>query len=391
MAYILRDTFSEAADVLLSSHAPEVGDTWSNTSWSTQTITVKGGLGYAIGASTSSTAAWVNSTEVTGDTEASIEFVLSSGTNNSVGILAYAKSDGSRELYNIYLSNGNFSIEKWVGGSLSSTIVNSVPHGLSLVDPHTARFVFSDGTITTYLDGSTTAFNAVTDPTPLPTSGRFGIGSRTNGRVLTLSVGTELSATTPPTLTSATATATGQTTASGSVTTDEGNGNLYSVATASATVPSQAQVKSGQDHTGSAAGWSASQAISSTGAKSVSVTGLTASTTYYLHHMHEDAASNQSDVVSSASFTTAGAFASTISVTEALKNNTGTLLASQSGIKVAVLASADLASVYEGTATTNASGLLSDITNAAIVAGSYHVAIKLTDGSVGITGAIEAV
>lgn len=87
----------------------------------------------------------------------------------------------------------------------------------------------------------------------------------------------------------------------------------------------------------------------------------------------------------------AGAFASTISVTDALKNNTGTVLASQSGIKVAVLKADDLESVYEATATTNASGILSDITNAAIVAGAYHVAIKLTDGSVGITGAIEAV
>lgn len=198
---------------------------------------------------------------------------------------------------------------------------------------------------------------------------------------------------TAPALASATATATGNTTASGSVTTDEGNGTLYSVATTSATRPSKAQVKAGQDHASSAAVWSASQAISSTGAKSVSVTGLTASTTYYLHHMHEDAASNQSDVVSSASFTTEAevVFAGTIAVTDALKNNTGTVLASQSGIKVSVLKVADLESVYETTVTTNASGILSDITNAAIVAGSYHVAIKLTDGSVGITGAIEAV
>ena len=199
---------------------------------------------------------------------------------------------------------------------------------------------------------------------------------------------------TAPALSSATATATGVKTASGSVATDEGNGTLYSVATASATAPSQAQVKAGQDHTGSAAVWDASQAISSTGAKSVSVTGLTAETTYYLHHMHEDLSANQSDVVSSASFTTEAAPSVTnaIIVTDVLKNNTGTVLASQSGVKVSVLQSADLASVYEGTATTNEGGVLSTITDAAITVGqSYHVAIKLTDGSVGITGVIEAV
>lgn len=109
---------------------------------------------------------------------------------------------------------------------------------------------------------------------------------------------------TAPTLTSASGSATGAATASGSVTTDEGNGTLYAVATTSATAPTKAQVKAGQDHTGSAAAWSGSQAVSSPGSKSVSATGLSASTSYYLHFMHEDAAANQSDVASSSSFTT---------------------------------------------------------------------------------------
>ena len=59
---------------------------------------------------------------------------------------------------------------------------------------------------------------------------------------------------------------------------------------------------------------------------------------------------------------------------------------------MAVLQAADLVSVYEVTGlTTNASGILSTISNAAITAGQqYHVAIKLADGSVGITGPITA-
>ena len=81
-----------------------------------------------------------------------------------------------------------------------------------------------------------------------------------------------------------------------------------------------------------------------------------------------------------------------VTVTDPLKNNTGTVLASQSGVRVAVLQAADLVSVYEATGlTTNASGVLSTISAAGITPGQqYHIAIKLADGSVGITGPITA-
>lgn len=107
--------------------------------------------------------------------------------------------------------------------------------------------------------------------------------------------------TTAPTLTSPSG-AGGALTCSGSVTTDEGNGTLYAVVTASDTAPSKAQVKAGQDHTGAAALRTHSQAISSSGSKSVPGGSVTAGTRYF-HFMHEDAAANQSAVVSSASFT----------------------------------------------------------------------------------------
>lgn len=98
--------------------------------------------------------------------------------------------------------------------------------------------------------------------------------------------------TTPPTLTSPTATATGQTTASGSVTTDEGNGTLYYLASANST-ESAATVKGG-----------GSQAVTGTGVQNVSFTSLTAETSYYPHYVHVDAADNESNVASGSQFTT---------------------------------------------------------------------------------------
>jgi len=109
---------------------------------------------------------------------------------------------------------------------------------------------------------------------------------------------------TAPTLTSASVTSVGTTTGTGNVTTDEGNGTLYSVVSTSATAPSAAQIQAGQNHTGAAAVWAGNQAVSSTGAKTFSITGLTVSTAYYAHFQHKDAANNNSTVVTSAQFTT---------------------------------------------------------------------------------------
>ena len=110
--------------------------------------------------------------------------------------------------------------------------------------------------------------------------------------------------TTAPTLSSASVSSVAATTATGNVTTDEGNGTMYSIVSASATAPSAAQIQAGQTNTGAAAVWSGNQAISSTGAKTFSITGLTAGTSYYAHFQHKDAANNNSSVVTSAQFTT---------------------------------------------------------------------------------------
>lgn len=101
---------------------------------------------------------------------------------------------------------------------------------------------------------------------------------------------------TAPALTSPTASATGQATASGSVTTDEGNGTLFYLTTANASEAASNIISLGD-----------SQAVSATGVQSVTITGLTADTAYYTHYVHQDAAGNNSTVSVSAQFTTEAA------------------------------------------------------------------------------------
>ena len=109
--------------------------------------------------------------------------------------------------------------------------------------------------------------------------------------------------TTPPTLSAPVGSATSSTAATVGATTDEGNGTLYAVVTGSATQPSVAQIKAGNDHTGSAAAWSGNVAVSSTGAKTLNATGLTSGSSYYVHLVHTDAAANDSNRVTSSQWT----------------------------------------------------------------------------------------
>lgn len=114
-----------------------------------------------------------------------------------------------------------------------------------------------------------------------------------SARVSSSSFTTDTPDTTAPTLTSPTGTKTGQTTASGTVSTNEANGTLYRLASTNATETAATVIAA-----------ALSQAVSATGVQNVSFTGLTAATTYYAHYVHRDAASNDSSVASSASFTT---------------------------------------------------------------------------------------
>ncbi len=107
--------------------------------------------------------------------------------------------------------------------------------------------------------------------------------------------------------------------------TDEGDGTAYLSVTDSATAPSAAQVKLGDDHTGADAISSASQAVSATGAQSFDNVSVSAGTRY-AHVMHEDSTGNQSNVISTTSFTMAGSPGCTMSFKDSdLTNDCGDL------------------------------------------------------------------
>lgn len=127
-----------------------------------------------------------------------------------------------------------------------------------------------------------------------------------------------------PVLSLPTDTSTGATTASGTVSTTQYDGTLYAVVTTSATSPSAAQVKAGQNHLGAAAAATKSQAVTATGVQTISggFTGLSASTTYYVHYMHENRWSQQSNVSSADGFTTSSLTPSLSSPTAALSGST---------------------------------------------------------------------
>ena len=96
---------------------------------------------------------------------------------------------------------------------------------------------------------------------------------------------------TAPVLSLPTGASTGQTTATGTVSTDEA-GTLYFWATQN-TTETAANIKA-----------SGSSQAATTGVQNVSFTGLTAGTAYYTHYVEDDAAANESNVVTSTVFTT---------------------------------------------------------------------------------------
>jgi hypothetical protein len=105
--------------------------------------------------------------------------------------------------------------------------------------------------------------------------------------------------TTAPTTSSVSASATGQTTANLLGTSDEAATGYWVVLPGpSATAPTAVQVKAGQNSVGSAvaSGKSGSAAMTAATAKTFALTGLTASTTYTICLMAEDASGNKSSV-----------------------------------------------------------------------------------------------
>lgn len=115
--------------------------------------------------------------------------------------------------------------------------------------------------------------------------------------VLTSSLFTTLTSgdTTPPTLSSALGSSAGTTSAAGSVSTNEANGTLFYKVSQNATETASTLQSTGL-----------SRSVTTTGVQNVTQSGgLTPNTTYRMHFVHVDAAGNVSNVISSATFTTA--------------------------------------------------------------------------------------
>lgn len=107
-----------------------------------------------------------------------------------------------------------------------------------------------------------------------------------------------------PALTLPTDVSTGETTANIGATTDEASGTMYVVACPTNSRPSAGQIIAGLASNGNAASAAASSVVGSTGVKTVGVTGLTASTTYYGFAVQRDSVGNVSNIASGDGFTT---------------------------------------------------------------------------------------
>jgi hypothetical protein len=132
-----------------------------------------------------------------------------------------------------------------------------------------------------------------------------------------------------PVLSLATASSITDTTASVGATTDTANGTMYAVVIPSAgTTPSAAQIIAGQDSTGTAAPHG-SLAISSSGAKLIPITGLTASTGYKQCDIHVGTGGNSNIVTST--FTTNATAPNISSVSSVTPAHQSTLTATGTG------------------------------------------------------------
>jgi len=107
-------------------------------------------------------------------------------------------------------------------------------------------------------------------------------------------------------LTAPTAAYDGATGYTGSVSTDIGRGTLYHVVTDSATTPTTAEIKAGQNHLGAVAVVAASQAITAAGGQTIAGTGLSANVNYYIHYA-QNSTEGDSLAVSSTGFSFAPA------------------------------------------------------------------------------------
>ncbi|XVJ69948.1 MAG: fibronectin type III domain-containing protein [Rhizobacter sp.] len=306
MPRFLDEQFSRGGFVNGSSAVP-TGGTWSAVSTGFGTINaVVNGASVDFG-NGSGTPYFIKNSAAPSSADQTLTFEFTPSGDDWV-VFGLLRVSGSDSAYQFAVSPGGgtwytrTSSNTWVGtqiGAADATV--SIP--ASNRTTHTVVCSVAGQTFSASIDGTPLTFGGVppTDGTNfLTAAGVVGIGARsaTSSFVYGDTAGGDI---TPPTLTSPTGTSTGATTASGTVSTDEANGTLYRLSSTNAT-ETAATVKAA----------ALTQTVTATGSQAVTFTGLTASTTYYAHYVHRDAAGNDSASVSSASFTTSAAGDTTV-------------------------------------------------------------------------------
>lgn len=255
------------------------------------------------------TARWVGAGTFSDDQYSSLVLVnpvIFNGTTVRIGVIARASADtgAGRDYYEAYLlmdsgTTPTTRLVKWVNGTRtqlhSAAVAWAANDRIDLECEGSEIRVCKNGTP---LGGSFTQTDtSITTGKPGVTATNSTFGDSWEGGDIAADA-------VPPTLTDQELAATGGTTATATVSTSETGGTMYVVVTTSATAPTVAQVKAGQNHLGAAATFSTSAAVSSVGLQTFSATGLSTTTTYYAHFVHTDASANDSSVATSAAATT---------------------------------------------------------------------------------------
>jgi len=328
----VRALFDGALNTNLQGLAADIGGTWQVAA---ATGTLNGKLaGDGTFYNNDSLDRMVNTTPTAADDRAKMKFKFyTTSTTRQLGPACRIQSTTGPAGYWLVFSPTGWDFFK-LDASGTYTSIASGTATISAGAWHTGEIVPSGSSFSLYLDGA--LLGTPTDST-YPSGGYSGMHTRNgNGDWFDASTAGDPDPdaptdSDPPTLNTAVATSTGSTTATVGATTTEANGTMYAIVSISSTPPSVTQIQAGQTNTGAAAPWSGNQAISSTGAKTFSATGLSASTTYYAHIQHRDAAGNNSSVLTSSSFTTsAGGDTTPPNLSSATGSATGTTTASGS-------------------------------------------------------------
>lgn len=410
MPAFVNDTFTDTNGVLITAHTGEVGATWARLtglSDNTNAPQIQSNK-VSKGADSANWALYyASASPASADYSVTLDMTLSTSANQLVGPMLRAQT-GTGYNYAVTGSTtaNGFRLRKWTGSHV--TLADLTPAtGYSAGEVFrmtidavgtTIRFKVQRLSNNDWLQTNglwdtgevwCITYSDTTDP--ISAAGKAGFWQYQEANTETIDnfhADQASGDTTAPNLTSPVGTATSQTTATVGATTDEGNGTMYAVVTTSVTQPSIAQIKAGQDHTGAAAPWGGSVAVSSTGAKTLNATGLTLSTNYYAHLLHTDAAANDSNRVSSAQFTTPDAAVRTATIT--LTSDGTTPVASLTGLKWAwfdqVTPDLFVAPTDKGAVeTTDASGVLVlSLPNSALAAAAVGwLVVTDSDGTVG--------